>query len=140
MTKPRVKPLEWAKCAGVTVRARASSCQTILGSYKVQERAAGLWWMLILPNGNLIKKYTEQSAKAAAQSDYDARVLAALDLTPDPAVQALVEAARALQIDLLERAQMKIDAIHGEQYRIVNAGRAAWSDFCAALAAFDKTD
>lgn len=60
--------------------------------------------------------------------------------TPAPAVQALVEAARALQIDMLERAQMKIDAIHGEQYRIVNAGNSAWGNFCAALAAFDKTD
>ena len=71
----------------------------------------------------------------------DAEAIAAWNTrTLDPAVQALVEAARALQIDMLERAQMKIDAIHGEQYRIVNAGRSAWSDFCAALAAFDKME
>lgn len=47
----------------------------------------------------------------------------------------LVEAGRALQADLLERLRVLIgtDAIHGEEYRIVNAGRTAWADFCAAI-------
>lgn len=53
---------------------------------------------------------------------------------PD-AVQALVNAAEALHADMLERARTGIDAIHGDQYRIVNAGRTAWHDFDAALAA-----
>lgn len=57
---------------------------------------------------------------------------------PDPRVTALVEAAEALRIDMVERAQLRIDRIHGEQYRIVNAGCTAWSDFCAALAAFKE--
>ena len=39
----------------------------------------------------------------------------------------------ALRDDMLERARTGIDAIHGEEYRIVNAGRTAWADFCAAI-------
>lgn len=45
----------------------------------------------------------------------------------------LVEAGKALQTDMLERARIGRDAIHGEEYRIVNAGRTAWADFCAAI-------
>lgn len=45
----------------------------------------------------------------------------------------LVEAGKALQADMLERARIGRDAIHGEEYRIVNAGRTAWADFCAAI-------
>lgn len=51
------------------------------------------------------------------------------------AVEALVKAAVALHADMLERARTHIDAMHGDQYRIVNAGRTAWHDFDAALAA-----
>jgi hypothetical protein len=56
-------------------------------------------------------------------------------VTPAP-VDALVKAAEALHADMLERARTGIDAIHGEEYRIVNAGRTAWHDFDAALAAY----
>lgn len=45
----------------------------------------------------------------------------------------LVEAAKALQADMLERARIGTDTIHGEEYRIVNAGRTAWADFCTAI-------
>lgn len=52
-----------------------------------------------------------------------------------PEIAALIEAAKALHRDMLERAQLKIDTISGEQYRIVNSGRTAWADFDAALRA-----
>jgi hypothetical protein len=65
----------------------------------------------------------------------------AVDASPAPdtdaKVAALVEAAKALRAYMLERAELKIDQIRGAQYRIVNAGNTAWSDFCAALAALE---
>ena len=45
----------------------------------------------------------------------------------------LREAAIALRDDMLERSRAGMDVIHGEQYRIVNAGAGVWMDFCAAL-------
>lgn len=53
---------------------------------------------------------------------------------------ALIEARKAmteLQRDMLERSRAGIDAIYGEEYRIVNAGRTAWHDFCATLTRID---
>lgn len=61
--------------------------------------------------------------------------LTAQDAARVPEIAALIEAARALRADMLERAQMGMDVMHGEQYRIVNAGRTAWADFDAALRA-----
>lgn len=67
------------------------------------------------------------------------RALPALDLIPQPApdVARLVEAAKALRDDMLQRAEARIDRISGEQYRVVNAGNTAWTGFCAALAAME---
>lgn len=45
----------------------------------------------------------------------------------------LWSAAKALHDDMLERARLKVDVIHGEEHRVVNAGNGAWSAFCAAL-------
>ncbi len=61
-----------------------------------------------------------------------------MDAPAPDAVEALVKAANALHADMLERARVQIDAMHGDQYRIVNAGRTAWHDFDAALAAIRK--
>jgi len=62
---------------------------------------------------------------------------ASTEAETDAKVSALVDAAKALRADMLERAELKIDQIRGAQYRIVNAGNTAWSDFCAALAALE---
>jgi chromosome segregation ATPase len=48
-------------------------------------------------------------------------------------IERLREAAIALRDDMMERARIKIDVVNGEEYRIVNAGRGAWENFCAAL-------
>jgi hypothetical protein len=45
-----------------------------------------------------------------------------------------VEVMKALQKDMLERSRAGMDTIHGNKYRIVNAGRTAWIEFCATLA------
>lgn len=82
------------------------------------------------------------AAKATAQGHYEVRILSALDVTPAPTladalevpeVKALLEAAKALRADMLDRSITKMDTIHGEVYRIVNAGRTAWAEFDAAL-------
>jgi len=57
----------------------------------------------------------------------------------DPRVLALVEAAKELQSDMLERAECGMDVISGEQYRVVNAGNGAWFGFCAAIAAWEAS-
>lgn len=50
----------------------------------------------------------------------------------------LVKAAIALRDDMLVRARARVDVIHGEQYRIVNAGNSAWAEFVDALEASVK--
>lgn len=50
-------------------------------------------------------------------------------------VEALRKSGETLREDMLERARCGMDAIHGDQYRIVNAGNGAWQGFCAVLAA-----
>ena len=45
-----------------------------------------------------------------------------------------VDVMTALQNDMLERSRIGKDTIYGNEYRIVNAGRTAWADFCAVLA------
>lgn len=45
----------------------------------------------------------------------------------------LSSACRVLKADMLERALHKVDRIHGEQHRVVNAGNGAWMGFCEAL-------
>lgn len=54
-----------------------------------------------------------------------------------PELVALVEAVKELKSDMLERARYDMDVIHGEQYRIVNSGAGAWSNFCNALAQYE---
>lgn len=108
----RVKPLVWEDWTLTPIR--ASCAQTLLGRYKVQERASGAGWMLVFPNGNLTNRESEQAAKAAAQADYEARILAALDMTPDPRVTALVEAAGKLLV--------MIDALKAESGRGIDYG------------------
>lgn len=60
------------------------------------------------------------------------------DTAKVPEVQALIDAAKALHIDMLERAECRMDTIRGEQYRIVNSGRTAWANFDAALRAITE--
>ena len=50
-----------------------------------------------------------------------------------PEIAALIAASKELHRDMLERSRYGMDVIHGQQYKIVNAGRTAWSDFVAAL-------
>jgi hypothetical protein len=92
----KVKPLVWEEWVDAPVR--VLSAQTVIGRYKVQERANGAGWMLVFPNGNLTNRDTEEAAKAAAQADYDARILAAIEAVPAAEVWRRAMEAAALKI------------------------------------------
>jgi len=61
----------------------------------------------------------------------------AAQLAAEAKLAVLVKAASVLKADMLERAQIRVDVIMGEEYRVVNAGNGAWNGFCAALAAME---
>ena len=88
MTKPRVKPLVWDDWyGGMTI------AKTPWGDYTISRD-----WLIIFPSGSVRRYKSEKAAKAAAQADYEARILSALDLTPDPAVSVdLAEAVKVLE-------------------------------------------
>lgn len=75
-----VKPLEWVDMVGRTVALAAS----IVGNYEIKQDGA---WNALWFNGSRISGALPsiEAAKAAAQADYEARILAALDVQPTPA-------------------------------------------------------
>ena len=90
----RVKPLEWHNFDAWTHWAEGAC-----GTYHVEERNG--YWQVELRVGGLVHGVTAtddttpadlDAAKAAAQADYEARILAALEPAPDMAE--LVEALR----------------------------------------------
>ena len=77
----------------------------------------------------------ENTRLEAGWTDANARALAArLEVIK------AVEVMKALQKDMLERSRAGMDTIHGNEYRIVNAGRTAWIEFCATLAELEKQE
>lgn len=99
MTKPRVKPLVWEESINIW------TAKTILGEYIVGfddgwwcgcELSGPVYWDWDPPEDRR-SYYGPFAFIAAAQADYEARILSALDRTPDPAVQALVGALRCIR-------------------------------------------
>lgn len=102
MTGAKVKQLDWHNFDAWTYWAEA-----VCGTYHVEERNG--WWQVEVRFGGLVHVVAVtddtlpadlEAAQAAAQADYAARILAALNLTPapvqpDPA--AIREAARQKQ-------------------------------------------
>jgi hypothetical protein len=82
--KGLVKPLVWQQCGTDCLRVN-----TVFGRYEVMW-GKGLDGTFLDIAGKLLKHDTLEAAKAAAQADYEARILAALDLAK---VEALVGAA-----------------------------------------------
>lgn len=91
----RVKPLVW-RYGENTAFIHAGEPNGI--SYTMMPTTSGLFRVYGIPgdHDNAAQFDSLEAAKAAAQADYEARILAALDLTPDPRVAALVEALEAL--------------------------------------------
>jgi len=96
MTGARIKRLEWHNFDAWTHWAEGAC-----GTYHVEERNG--YWQVELRVGGLVHGVTEtddttpadlDAAEAAAQADYERRILAALD-TPAPAME-LVEALRGI--------------------------------------------
>ena len=103
-----VKPLVW--------REQSNTCQvadTPWGSAAVQDESHALcphrwgWWMVGSDEDDSATGYGNniELAKAAAQADYEARILSALTIQPadplsDPRVVALVEAAKVFMHDV----------------------------------------
>ena len=90
--KGLVKPLEWRL---IDDRTEYAKCRYISDRYIIEHRLHGehfdLW---IGHNATTAARFeTLEAAKAVAQADYEARILAALDLAK---VEALVEAMEAL--------------------------------------------
>lgn len=119
--QPTVKPLVWVepKADGVFAeRIWASEIYTIekRNHAEVFDLYCTLW-----DGDNSVRFDTLEAAKAAAQADYEARILSALDMQPtvSPDVAALVEAAEKL-----------LDAYSA----IVGAGNPWGDDLRAALA------
>lgn len=125
MTKPRVKPLVWQARDDLKGLHEARGAD---GLYRnVWDQQNGTWAYEGDPTANPQQQAmlpTIEAAKAAAQADYEARILSALDLTPDPAVQALVDAAR----------EVLSEVTAGSEWESL-----ALSRLDQALAAFDKT-
>jgi len=72
----KVKPLSWIGDA------RWPSTSWADG-YQINEQDENEW-LLTTPKGDSITTHTLDDAKAAAQADYAARIMAALDVQPDP--------------------------------------------------------
>ena len=73
MDKPRIKPLVWDLWdGGMTV------AKTTIGTYNLSQA-----FRLRFPNGSYRYYETEEAAKVAAQADYEAHILAALEPVTD---------------------------------------------------------
>lgn len=86
----RVKPLEWTARYAKYDGGKEHYGTGIFGHwYCVKREKGGVWSIMCHIGGHvchLPPSKTLEAAKAAAQADYEARILAALDLTPPPAV------------------------------------------------------
>lgn len=94
MAGVKVKPLEWDDTCG------SSTGSTSIGDYDVDEIEDGLWGMWGAYDGyssNPISTHdTVEEAKAAAQADYERRILAAIEPAPVTLADAL--ASRSLPL------------------------------------------
>ena len=131
MDKPRIKPLVWDLWdGGMTV------AKTIIGTYNLSPASS-----LRFPNGSYLYYETEEAAKAAAQADYEARILAALEpVTVQEAARVLLDAIDDGEVwrvymnamTPILRADMSADA-----WNTVAEIRAAFASALRALAAKD---
>jgi hypothetical protein len=83
------------------------------------------------------REWNQRPDMAAAIAERDAEIerLTARAEAAEAMADRLAEAATELRDDMLERARCEMDVIHGEEYRVVNAGNGAWTGFCKALSA-----
>ncbi|MEN5278119.1 hypothetical protein ABE527_14350 [Brucella sp. TWI432] len=89
----KVKALEWVK---PPLSETLSRCETEFGTYRTwtHDEANGKWFWSVEGGYNEVggSAKDEAAAKAAAQADYEARILSAIEVAPSPRAQALEEA------------------------------------------------
>lgn len=89
-----VKPLEWADLGDGTFRALLP----IIGSIRVEPYGCCDWWEVLWSMPGQCDKLipdvfdSPDDAKAAAQADYEARILAAIQIAPAPGWQTIATA------------------------------------------------
>ena len=134
--QPSVKPLVWRSNGKGHVCA-----DTPFGLYEVEH---GRYGMRLLHGGSFMQDDLQgiEAAKAAAQADYEARILSVLDMQPTVSHELLATTNDvAVLVDALEQAKDFIDdqyacaesqAIQGEY--VAKEARQLWYMLCAALA------
>lgn len=124
----RVKPLEWHKSI---IEAWNEDWHTVTTGYTVRCADENGWkWST---SGAFGYEYSPEAAKAAAQADYDARILSALEwkTTVSPEVQALVKA--------VQESQVQIAYLHERIGESTGSGNAVMARNTAALAAWKES-
>lgn len=139
MTGAKVKPLDWHNFDAWTYWAEA-----VCGTYHVEERNG--WWQVELRVGGLahIVAVTDdtlpanlEAAKAAAQADYEARILAALTPTPVDASQAADPVVNAPDPAAIREALLIVQS-HADYVRDEGAYDAGWNAAVQSIAAAIK--
>lgn len=95
----KVAALEWEK-RGYSLHARDQFyAHTIVGTYAITDLTNLGWFEWLNKSGGTVGKAgTLEAAKRAAQSDYEARILAALTQAPAPTLTGEVEKSRKLEV------------------------------------------
>jgi len=140
-----VKPLVWEEQDGKSYR--QANC--VLGQYQVSFLCEFECWQLsrFVRSGQVWKETfsrhsNKDAAKAAAQADYEARILAAIDVQPDPRdaqIAALVEAVAGAD-SWLERWAVHVGNCSGLSYNCTCGLAFVRHEVRAALAAVKGGD
>ena len=85
---PKVKPLVWVKWKATEIY----SADSIFGEYRISLSPVSGLWDAGIPGIGFSTNDTLELAQAAAQADYDARIIAALDPAWLAALEAQVKA------------------------------------------------
>lgn len=134
MISAKIKMLEWHNFDAWTYWAEGAC-----GTYHIEERNG--YWQVELRVGGLVHGVTQtddttpadlDAAKAAAQADYESRILSVLEwkTTVSPEVQALVVAVR--------ESQVQIAYLHERLGKSTGSGNAVMARNAAALRAIKE--
>jgi hypothetical protein len=115
LSRPRVKPLVWREYSN------NGNCmaETSIGDYVIEDHGENDWGIWLEDNYSpILGPYkTLEEAKAAAQADYERRILEALEPTPDDARAAL----EAMLDEAEKRGMLRAAEIVRERWASTNA-------------------
>lgn len=137
----KVKALNWVK---PPLSETLSRCETEFGTYRTwtHDEANGKWFWSVEGGYNEVggSAKDEAAAKAAAQADYEARILSAIEVAPSPRAQALEKG--DLQ-ELLKRLDHGLehegDALNGQiELFNIEAAEQLFADAAATICALSS--